>query len=87
MQQAKEGVVLRWAWLALTAAAVLWAAHMFRWAAMPGEDFVWDRWRHRLCELAERDDGSGDHVDIAVYPTCAVPADTAELPLRTVLAR
>ncbi|KPK00182.1 MAG: hypothetical protein AMS20_15295 [Gemmatimonas sp. SG8_28] len=87
MQQVKDTIVLRWAWWVLTAVAVLWAAHMFRWAAMPGEDFVWDRWRHRLCELTGRDDGPGNHVDIAVYPTCSVPADTAEIPLQTVLAK
>lgn len=87
MQQQKDGVVLRWAWFALTAVALVWAAHMFRWAAMPGEDFAWDRWRHRLCELTGRDAGAGESVDIAVYPTCSAPADTADIPLRTVFDR
>lgn len=85
MQLPKEGIVLRWAWLVLAAAAMLWAAHMFRWAAMPGEDFAWDRWRHRLCELAERDAGQPDVTDIAVYPTCRAPGGTRDDDLRTVL--
>lgn len=85
MQLPKEGAVLRWAWFALAAAAMLWTAHMFRWAAMPGEDFAWDRWRHRLCELAERNAENSAVTDIAVYPRCSVLAGAGEGDLRTVL--
>lgn len=68
MNLERQRHILRWAWLALAVAALAGAAHMFRWQAMPGEDFAWDRWKHRLCELDETDAQAED--DIAVYPSC-----------------
>ena len=68
MNDDRQRTLLRWAWFALAVVTLIGAAHMFRWQAMPGEDFAWDRWRHRLCELDETDT-QAEH-DIAVYPLC-----------------
>jgi len=64
----RHRILQRWAVIGLAAIALMGSAHMFRWQAMPGEDFAWDRWRHRLCELDETADQPG--WDIAVYPAC-----------------
>jgi hypothetical protein len=68
--------ILRWACFALAVVSLLGAAHMFRWQAMPGEDFAWDRWKHRLCELDETDTQAEG--DIAVYPSCQARGPDSE---------
>jgi hypothetical protein len=64
----RHRIIQRWVVIGLAAIALAGAAHMFRWQAMPGEDFAWDRWSHRLCELSEAADQPDS--DIAVYPAC-----------------
>ena len=68
MSDDRRRSLLAWAWFALAVAGLVYSAHMFRWQAMPGEDFAWDRWKHRLCELDETETQTED--DVAVYPSC-----------------